>query len=305
MNLRKLGLILACLVLLIGIGTVAHASDVDEGAEPLGKMQTILKSNHFGKDWGFALGMKTWATEWTLPVGMDSTFNYNNKTGEISTTGQQEILQFESDTEVTFIPTFIVRYKNFFIGGSYFPETEYDFESQFHTYGINITNAVVTSDHTTAEYSVSGERKEWDLNLGYFVTPNFAVSLGYKQIDRDYRQAYDFQDSRWTDLKNIVSSESFKAPVLGLAALVPIGKKFSVSANLAYGRIYDSADGNYYLGELGLNYMIPVQKIASAIAINVGYRFQRLDLDFSDEGFVVGDLNDTTSGFIFGLNVSF
>lgn len=305
MNLRKLGLILACLVMLTGIGTVAHASDVDQGAQPLGKMQTILKSNHFGKDWGFALGVKTWASEWSLPVELPTTVEFVNSNSNFNfNIKNYNIVQFESDTEMAFIPTFMVRYRNFFVGGSYFPETEYDFSGQ--SWGFTILDSSTTSPFgvgVNTTIKPSGERKEWDLSCGYFFNQNFAVSLGYKKLDRSYVDTVTINLSS-LGLPNyeddLTISQSINAPIVGLAASVPIGKKFSFSGNLAYGWLNGDADGNYYLAELGLNYIIPIKKVVSGITINAGYRFQRLEIDS-----FVGDQNDSTSGFIFGANVHF
>jgi len=54
---------------------------------------------------------------------------------------------------------------------------------------------------------------------------------------------------------------------------------------------------------LGINYVVPLtQKMVSAVIINLGYRFQRLDLDY---GYAAGDLNDTTSGFNLGVTAPF
>ncbi len=175
MNLKKLGLILACLMLLIA--TAAHA-DNDQGAQPMGKMETFFKSNHFGKDLGFSLGVKTWLCEWSLPVEMASALDQNGSPIITDT----QILQFESDTELTFIPTFMVRYRNFFIGGTYLPEKAFDFTSQNHTFSLTADPELEGANLALpTELTVSGERREWDLNIGYFITSNFAVSLGYKR----------------------------------------------------------------------------------------------------------------------------
>ena len=293
MNLRKLGLILTCLMLLIGIGTAAHASDVDQGAQPLGKMQTFFKSNHFGKDWGFGLGVKAWANDWSLPLEVKSS---------PTTTTTTSIVQFDSDMEIAFIPTGLIRYKNFFIGGGYMPGTDYDFNQQ-------------TVNGTTIS-QVNGEREEWDLNIGYFLTPNLAVTLGYKNIEREL----NLHEGATTDVSYPLSAD---APIIGIAASLPINEKFSFYGNFAYGLLNGDAqyitlgdttnmdlDGNYYLAELGFNYVIPIKKVVSGITISLGYRFQRLDMEMTDTvggawNGSAGDQNDTTSGITFGVSASF
>lgn len=259
-----------------------------KGHSPLGKMRTILKSNHFGKDWGFAIGIKTWNSAWSLPIELPIELN-NETFSETS-----NIIQFESDTQIIFLPTLMVRYKNFFVGGGYLPETEYDFSGQ--AWNLTVDGAPSGGQFT---YIPSGERKEWDLSCGYFFNKYFAVSLGYKKLDRSYTPSVKIEDLK-APLPS--GSESFNAPIVGVAASVPIGKKFSFSGNLAYGWINGDADGNYYLAELGLNYTIPIKKVVSGITISAGYRFQRLDLNYNRS---VGDQNDSISGFVFGANVHF
>ncbi len=121
-------------------------------------------------------------------------------------------------------------------------------------------------------------------------------------MDRTYEHTYVLDVLDKPVKKKATFDESFHAPILGLAASVPISEKFGFYGNLAYGWINGDADGNYYLGELGLNYRIPIKKISSAIAVHAGYRFQRLELDFDT---TTGDQSDTLSGFIFGVNVFF
>ena len=119
MKSGKMFVLLAWL-LTLGICAVAHAADEkDEELPSMGKMQTVASSNRVGADWGYALGLKIWMNEWSLPV----------KFGSFKTDGSN-ILQFESDSEFTFIPTFMVRYRKFFIGGSYMPKTEYESSTQ-------------------------------------------------------------------------------------------------------------------------------------------------------------------------------
>lgn len=292
MKSGKMFVLLACL-LALGICGVAHAADEkDEALPPVGKMQTVASSNRAGADWGYALGLKTWMNEWSLPVS----FSSNN-------TDNSAILQYESDPEFTFIPTFMVRYRKFFIGGSYMPKTEYEFSTQSVHYSIydsygQLINADMNLD-------IAAERTEWDLNLGYMIIPNIALSIGYKSLSRSYdTQAHLSADGYEDENMDVVPlDESLSAPILGLSAVFPVKEKLNVYNNFAYGFINGDADGNYYLGELGINYVIPLtQKMVSAVILNLGYRWQRLDLDYNHP---TGDQNDTTSGFNFGVTAPF
>lgn len=66
------------------------------------------------KDFSVAIGAKVWVNEWR------TSFSPVNKPGAVITV-------LSKDTEPTPIPVASVRYKNFFISGSYYPETEFDF----------------------------------------------------------------------------------------------------------------------------------------------------------------------------------
>lgn len=288
--------------LLAVIGGTAQAAE--QGASPMGKMTEVVTANSFDKKWGFSLGVKVWMNQWDLPLELGGSDEPEDKSGSY-------ILQFESDSEVTYIPAAMVRYRNFFIGGSYLPETDYDFTAQIENDGIL--------------WDPSGDRKEWDLNIGYFITPNLAVSLGYKRLERDIVLiAQDLNDNSPLTADYPLDAH---APIIGLAASLPVGKNFNFYGNLAYGWLsgdsnyHDHADqgkfndfdldGNYYLGELGLNYVIPLQRVVSAVTINAGYRFQRLEMKFDsvvDEAQrwgSSGDQNDSTSGFILGITAMF
>ena len=255
-------------------------------------MQTLASSNRSGADWGYALGLKTWMNEWSLPM----------KLGSYNTDGSA-ILQFESDSEFTFIPTFMVRYRKFFIGGSYMPKTEYEFSmqsvpsSRYNIYGREIKEDL--------NIDVSAERKEWDLNLGYMITPNIALSIGYKSLSRSYDAQASFSAAGFEDEDIDIAplDESLSAPILGLSAVFPIKGKLNLYSNFAYGFINGDADGYYYLGELGINYVFPLtQKMVSAVILNLGYRFQRVDLDYN---YPAGAQNDITSGFNLGVTAPF
>ena len=251
-------------VCLLAVGMLGNAHAADQGAEPMGKMRTILESNYFDKDWGYSLGLKAWVNEWSLPVEN----HIDNKTRFIN--------QFESDPELTFVPAGMVRYRNFFIGGSFLPEKNYNFTQQ--------TIGTGRADDIAWSIKPSGSRKEWDLNIGYFVSPNLAISIGYKKMERNLTNTYS--SGAWTGIEDYPLSAH--GPIIGLSAALPISSHLNFYGNLAYGWLSGDAsqtsvsglgpyeyefdlDGNYYFGELGLNYVIPLQKCFSAVAITAGF----------------------------------
>jgi hypothetical protein len=171
---------------------------------------------------------------------------------------------------------------------------------------------------------VTGKREEWDVNLGYFLTPNVALSIGYKNLDRKVDEnirVFDSENGNYYSYYDY--PQSVGAPIIGLAASLPISKGFNFYGNFAYGILSGDGkytdnkdfnnkfdlDGNYYFSEIGFNYSFPIKQFA--LAINLGYRFQRLDMEAkakasNGEGFgSAGDQHDSTSGFIFGLSMAF
>lgn len=268
--------------------------------------------SHFGKNWTVMLGLKIWPNKWDLPVEL---FGYDNKT---------YIHEFESGAELTYIPAVLIRYRNFFIGGSYLSETDYDFVNQnYSNWGVEDNILYITG--TTI--SVSGSRKEWDLNLGYFLLPNLAISIGYKNLDRDLdiffiSEGYSSDGSQTDEIIDDVFEASYPlsayAPIVGLSASTPLVNRLNLYGNMAYGLLDGDAeynyeggkneltlDGEYVFAELGLSYTILLKrKSASAVTFNIGYRFQRLEMQFEskDGGWGhSGDQHDSTAGLIVGV----
>ena len=312
MKVVKAMLVLVC-IMAMGIDVKGRAAENE--AMPNGKMQPLLEVDSTGRDWKIMYGLKVWANEWSLPV-------------ELGAGDKTYILEYESDSAITPIPAFLATYRNFFIGGSYLLDTDYEFsKQQLKNY---YTDADSGEDHGFIQnIEMSGSRTEWDLNIGYFLTPNIAVSLGYKNLERDRTETTTFENI--PAIMKSIFPLSVQAPIIGISASAPVSDKFNLYGNLAYGWLSGDAsykyikdvktnetesnnfdvDGNYLFGELGFGYVIPLeQKFASALTINAGYRFQRLDMTFSNnEGDrhwgKSGDQHDSTAGFILGVGASY
>jgi opacity protein-like surface antigen len=288
--------------MVMGISVTVQAQD--ERGTPTGKMQPLLELDQKDKDWKIMFGVKAWSNEWDLPI-------------ELRAYDKTRILEFESDAALTSIPALLVWYRKFFIGGSYLLDTDYDFTpQQFRNWSRSEDDQFFGY---TYDIDISGSRKEWDLNIGYSLTPNIAVSLGYKSLERDL--SLTLADSGDSD--NYLRANyplSVKAPIIGISASAPVGDKFNLYGNLAYGWLSGEAsyetttdtndldvDGTYVLGELGFGYVIPLQHtIVSAVTINAGYRFQRLDMTLSGKDWGdSGDQHDSTAGFVLGASAFF
>lgn len=274
---------------LTGVMGLLLASSIAQAAPN----DSIWVANHFGKDFGVSVGLKFWSNQWDSPFELEAL---------AGSTQASSIYTFESKTEVAAIPTFLVRYRNFFVGGSYLPEIEYNFDTQVLEF-----NGQSLAD-------LSAEREEWDLNLGYFITPNLALSVGYKDLTRTLFFSGDI---------NIEDKWEISVPIIGLAAAAPVGLGLNLYGNFAYGqaevdelfgRLPLELEGDYYFGEVGLSYSVPLEGRIAALTLSAGYRFQRLDLHYTSIGangndpFPLGssgDLNDSTHGVVFNLSATF
>jgi hypothetical protein len=300
MSAKKTMLVLLCVT---AMGICIKGQAAAEKVMPTGKMQSLLELDSKERDWKIMYGLKVWENEWSLPV-------------ELRAGDKPFILEYESDTAITYIPTLLVFYHNFFISGSYLLDTEYDFSDQ------QIKNYISDEDGDLGflqNIDMSGSRKEWDLNIGYFLTPNIAVSLGYKNLERDLTLTSTVEST--PILMKSLYPLSVHAPIIGLTAYASVTDKLNFYGNLAYGWLGGDAtyeatdfknnldvDGSYVFGELGFGYAIPFElKYASTVTINAGYRFQRLDMTFSDGGAwgKSGDQHDSTAGFVLGVAASY
>lgn len=303
MKLGRIGVVVVSLLLSGQSYTLQAAEpEPDQGVKPMGDMRAVVESSSPTKDWGVALGLKTWFNEWDLPVPI----GVRNQAGTGSTTFVQS---FQSDNELSYIPAFTARYRNFIIGGSFMPSTDYKFQPQStQSVAVYWGNNSQLVDAGERVIEVKGEREEWDLNVGYLFTPNLAITLGYKSIEREYDYTIVTSPYTYTAITTTQyshRSHSSHAPIIGLAASLPVGNNFNFYGTLAYGIVGGDADGNYYLGELGVDYTLPLDGFVSGVSFSAGYRFQRMDMDSMMDDSSMPDMSDTTSGFTLGVRALF
>lgn len=233
-----------------------------------------------------SVSMKMWVNTWSLPVNGSETAN--------------QIWSFRSDTEFAFIPVLSARFDKFFVSGSYFSKTDYEFGTQ--TLYIPIQDQVAVG-----KLNISATRSEWDLNLGYYLHPSLAITAGYKEIKRDFTLTLPEVPQPNNTMDGGYKSNGF---TLGVGSVVPIQNQFNLYGNFAVGRLMDgssNSNSNYYLGELGFLYgsrfeTLPALESAS---VYIGYRFQALKDDIRSGNSATNGATDTTDGFVLGVNLSF
>lgn len=198
---------------------------------------------------GLSLGLKVWRTQWT-------TFSYANN-GTVLT-------QAPADDKAVTIPVLGLRWR--------------DFTASLSGYG---------STNFQLQDGPVNSRREFDLNLGYAVSPGVAVTLGYKK----YRQ----QGERIYELAG---------PTLGLSATAPLAGAFSMYGTLGLGRMKDTPasnvyfDAGYQLSEVGFAYNLGTGSWPRALLFTFGYRMQVL---ISKDALGTQDARDLTQGFALGV----
>jgi hypothetical protein len=202
------------------------------------------------------VGLKAWNTQWT-------TFGYEVVGGD------SVVTQVPAEDKLVWLPQVSLRYRDFLATISAYPSTTHDFVG-----------------------GGSNTRKELDLNLGYYVLPTVAVTLGYKKLSQ----------ASGPDLYELTG------PVLGVAATAPLGHDFSLYGSLGFGRMKDTSastvhfKADYRLSELGLAYTLATPGVAKAVSFTAGWRTQVLS---SKEALGNQDGRDLTQGLTFGALVSF
>lgn len=208
------------------------------------------------------LGVRAWYTQW-------DTFSYRPDGVPVD---QQVIVQSPAKSRFVLIPVLSMRYGDFVSTLSVFPSTTYDF---------------------VLEDEVDGKRKEFDINVGYYIAPGVALTLGYKQFE---------QSNAETGFRYRLTG-----PVIGANATAPLGNNFALYASFALGRLKPTSsdvdlDADYKLGEVGVVYSLATPGVTKAVSFTAGYRTQVLN---SKEAKAGQDARDLTDGVTLGVLVTF
>lgn len=232
--------------IVFGVAGSAHAAAADDGSS----VETEVSS--MGSLYVVA-GVRLWLNQWDFVVS-DRELFLANPADSSSLMMRDRVYSATSSTEIVPIVHLGVRYRDFVGSASYFAKTSFE------------TEGVLSEDV---------DREEIDLNLGYQVTPNFAVSLGYRRGTQ----------SKTTDI--VADSETtVEGLLVGASFSVPISGPFSAYGSVAYGLAHletevrmangdDTLDGDYRVGEIGISYSLSHllgNSVLKGAALTVGYR---------------------------------
>jgi hypothetical protein len=265
--MRKLGLAVGILFMITGF-IASSASSV-----------SAIDSLNFG------IGVRGWQNQWETSISFNDT----------SFAGQN--VKVTTDSKFVPIPVLAVKYGNVFISGSYYTKTNFT----FNKFNYRATYTTVGTIVETLE--TSAERSEWDANIGYYIHPSVALSVGYKNITQDYTQTVSSPGITYSQ-PTTKSTTEIKGPAIGIMGNVPIGSGFGLYGNISYGWLKSkytgvSAEDNssYVLTDVGFNYIFE----SIPILLNLGYRYQSIYTDVSS-GLKAPDI---TTGFVVGANLVF
>lgn len=213
------------------------------------------------KNLSVTVGLKAWANEWQ---------SWN-------TPGSP---QFGAANAVALNPSVTVKYKNVFVSAGVMPKTNYD--------------VPISTNGTTTPAS----RREMDVSAGYYVHPQVAVTLGYKQIT----QTWGTTDYIW------------KIPAVGvsLAAAIQNTRMF-MYGNAAVGwafvstnpsttaTIWNLKGGTYTTSEIGVGY-----SVLPSFRLTLGYKYQICPTSTEVQKNTTRiTMTDSTRGFVFGGSYTF
>lgn len=176
-------------------------------------------------------GLRLWANQWDiLFLERKPIIDPQNPTNILL---QDQVSSHVSKMTIVPMPTIGVRYDN---------------------YVASMTYSVPTTYSPSSGYGRSVERSEFDANIGYLVTPNLLMSLGYKHASVDRLLLTDEPNSK----------QNIKALVFGISGNAPVADNISLYSNLAYGLARqksafkdvtgdDTLSASYVIGEFGVN----------------------------------------------------
>jgi opacity protein-like surface antigen len=256
-------------------------------AEPLIAQAQAVPSSSDSTELRVSGGIRLWSAKW------DSW--YTNPNVMLGTTNYAVVEALDNGTKLAPIASLGLSYGAVSLSASTLLKTTYSFD--------------------TTTFMGDNSRREYDITLGYSVSPGINLNLGQKQIDQTVIQA-------GSDHKHARA----KGPVVGVNASTPLSSgwglygafskgffKYQLPVADVSGKTRFSSD--YQLLEAGLTYGFPSISWMQNFVLTAGYRTQRM----ATKGFGLGmtprgqptqlnrkaELVDVTQGFVLGMQGSF
>ncbi len=284
-------------------------------------------------DFSVSIGSKFWINNWSTGQLTPGTISSDPVAGNFIYTGNSYGGQssLPLGEQVASIPMGNIRYKNFFITGSYYTPTAFGIAQQSEIQ-LNFPNIFGLSGKDTFAGTV--KRSEWDVSLGWLFVPNLAFTVGYKEINMDIaynvNHPVDYISEPYSynpENTAISANNSIKGPTLGIAGSLPIMRIMKGSLGLygsyAHGFMTTTlkytlngkaspttnTDTDYDALEGGLTFSFGKELLPSFLPISkssifAGYRMQRVTVPKGYSVFNTGSA-EITHGFTTGINLTY
>lgn len=165
----------------------------------------------------------------------------------------------------------------------------------------------------------NASREEYDLSLGYAVTPNVGMAFIYKGARADAGTHVDA-----IGVEDFANRQRYQMYLLGVSANAAIGERLSAYANFAYGPGRATVTGDksdvgtprvslrYTIADIGISYPIPNVAFGS-LSILAGFRIQTVSfprvesftIRTTDYDTQTRKLQTTTQGVSLGVSLGF
>jgi hypothetical protein len=221
----------------------------------------------------YTLGLRVWNAAWS--AGMPTLYTGATPGGVPVVTESLDDVPGKRRTEA--FPSLAVRKDKFVVSASY-AKFSTDFQTPYSSFpGPNGVNVITPrTDHL--------DRKESDLTAGYFVTPNVALSLGFKYAEEGRTSTAGLSSGTRPVVDNTA-----RALLLGASAAFPIQGSLLFTGQIAYGpariksdyadnAISDSTNtARYLISEIGVSYALGIKSsYIRGASVGLGYRTQQV-----------------------------
>jgi len=285
------------------------AAVAEPGSPVVGSTVQVTNDLHF------TVGYRLWLNYWQTSVAkvplsiVDPDNDAGCPNGQCPITQQGDgptINQFAAAS----IPSVGVRYKDFFASASVMISPDYHFPTASELVSSSDPNGFFLHEFRI-NHHITGSRNEVDVNLGYYVHPWIALTMGYKgvfQKFKDKASTFDVSSNQPGDTITQKSKPQYNGGTLGVAANVPIPEAGWIPAGFSLygnggGGVMGSNDFRvafYGTIDAGLAYK-PTQL---PLLFTTGFKLQIINsLTHSDA--TQNHIIDYTRGMILGMHFVF
>jgi len=247
----------------------------------------------------FSIGAKAWHAEWLSY--MPAVYSGVNPDG--SPAIGDSVNAVEGTTRTSILPQLGVSYGKFFASLNHG-----EFKSDFR---VNTSPIITpTGQNLITSRTDHFKRRESDITVGYSVTPEIGLAIGYKDATETRDTSLGIAPGRAPLIRT-----KAKGLILGAVGSFAVHEKLRLYVQAGYGparlklRFADPAmastktNGSYVIGEIGLSYPVFTNAKGAGLNAALGYRTQTVKTDGYADAFQQSrDLRDVREGVVLALN---